>query len=51
MNEIYHEICKECEYLYHCFGRNIGEKIENNDVEDMYLHPSSCKNFYPERKQ
>ena len=51
MNETYHELCKECEYLYHCFGRNIGEKIENNDVENMCLHPSSCKNFYPERKR
>lgn len=51
MNETYHELCKECEYLYHCFGRDTGEKIENNDVSDMYLSIESCSNYYPERKQ
>lgn len=23
---IYHHLCKECEYLYHCFGRDVAEK-------------------------
>lgn len=51
MKETYHYLCKECEHLYHCFGRNIGIKIQNDDVEDMYLSPDNCRDFYPERKQ
>jgi hypothetical protein len=51
MNKYYYSICKECEYLYHCFGRETGEKILNDDIDDMYSHPESCKDFYPERKQ
>lgn len=47
----YYYLCKECEYLYHCFGRNIGEQIENDDVDDMYLSPSHCLNYYPLRQQ
>lgn len=43
----YYCLCKDCEYLYHCFGREIGEKIENDDVDDMYLHVGICKNYYP----
>lgn len=49
--DIYFEICKECEYLYHCFGRDIAMKIKNNDVNDMYLSTQNCMDFYPEIKQ
>lgn len=53
MSEIdyYYDLCKDCEHLYNCFGRDIGEKIENENVDNMYLHPSTCTNYYPERKQ
>ena len=44
-------LCKDCEYLYHCYGREVGERIVNNDVGDMYLHPDNCNNYYPEIKQ
>lgn len=49
--ESYCRLCKECEYLYHCFGRDIAIKIQNNDVEDIYLNPQNCEDFYPEVKQ
>ncbi len=48
MNEYYYRNCEECEYLYHCFGRCIGEKIKDGDTDDMYLYPDACINFYPE---
>lgn len=48
---MYHDVCSECDYLYHCFGRDIGEKIQRGDTDDMYLHPSTCTEYYPERKQ
>lgn len=51
MSEIYFDLCKECEYSYHCFGREIAEKIARGDTDDMHLHPDTCTNFYPERKQ
>ena len=51
MSEQYHYLCYECEYLYHCFGREIGEKIKDGDTDDMYLRPESCSSFYPEREQ
>ena len=47
----YYSLCKECEHLYHCFGRDIGEKIANDDVDDLYLHPSNCNNYYPEIRE
>lgn len=49
--DYYYRLCKECEYLYHCCGREVGQKIVNDDVDDMYLHPDSCSDYYPERKQ
>ena len=49
--ETYHDLCKDCEYFYHCFDRDTAIKIQNDDVENMYLSPQNCKNFYPERKQ
>lgn len=49
--ETYHESCKECEHIIHCFGREVAEKIQNDDVEDMYLSPDNCRDFYPEQKQ
>ena len=47
----YYDLCKDCEHLYHCFGRDIAEKIENEDVNDMYLRPDNCNDYYPEIKQ
>jgi hypothetical protein len=47
----YYDLCKDCEYLYHCFGREIGEKIEKEEVDDMYLCPGTCISYCPERKQ
>lgn len=47
----YYNTCKECEYLYHCFGRELGEQIENNNVHDIHLHSNNCKDYYPEIKQ
>lgn len=49
--DYYYDLCKECEHLYHCFGRDIGKRIEDDNVQDIYLHPDSCRNYYPERKQ
>lgn len=51
MYEEYYRLCKECEYLYHCFAREQAEKIRKNNTEDMYLRPDVCINFYPERKE
>ena len=41
----------QIKYLYHCFGRETGERIENDDVDDMYLRHGGCSDYYPERKQ
>lgn len=49
--DYYYDSCKNCDYLYHCFGREIGEKIQNEDVDDMYLHQNNCNDYYPEQKQ
>ena len=49
--DYYYTLCKECEHLYHCFGRVIGERIEDDGMIDMYLRTDNCKNYYPERKQ
>lgn len=49
--DYYYDLCKECEHLYHCYGRETGEKIQNDNTDDMYLHPSRCNDFYPERKR
>ena len=48
--DYYYSSCKDCEHLYHCFGRDIGERIENDNVDDMYLQSNSCKDYYPEIK-
>lgn len=48
---ICYELCKECEHLYHCFGRDIAEKIQNEDIDDMHLHHNTCTSYQPERKQ
>lgn len=51
MNEnYYYDLCKYCEHLYHCYGRDVGQKISNDSVNDMYVHPNKCNDFYPERK-
>ena len=48
MSEIYYSLCKECEHIYHCFARETAEKIQNDETDGMYLHPSKCDDFYPE---
>ena len=51
MNRTYYfEWCKECSYLYHCYGSEDGERIENDDVNDMYLRRGGCSDYYPEIK-
>lgn len=51
MDEQYYYLCYECEYLYHCFGREMGEKIKDGNTEEIYLRTEACTSFYPERKQ
>ena len=41
---LYFESCKECEYLYHCFGPETAEKIQNDKVE---LRDENCSSYYP----
>lgn len=51
MTEIYHDLCKKCEYNYHCFGNELGRKISNDEIsesDNMYLSPENCKDFYPQ---
>jgi len=47
----YFSLCKECEYLYHCYGRKIAEDIQSGKTEDMYQLNDTCVNYYPEIKQ
>lgn len=42
---------KNVNIFFHCFDRDTAIKIQNDDVENMYLSPQNCRNFYPERKQ
>lgn len=49
--DYYYDLCKDCEYLYHCFGRDTGKKISDGDVDDMCLLAGTCRNFYPELRQ
>lgn len=48
MKDYYYDSCKDCTHLYHCYGRETGEKIEEGNTEDMYQRPGSCRNYYPE---
>lgn len=41
----YYNVCKECEFLYHCYGREIAEQIQNDQTDDMYLRPGVCSDF------
>lgn len=50
MRAYYYWLCEDCEYLYHCFGREVGERIENGEVDDLDLAPGSCRHYYPEVK-
>ena len=47
----YCHLCKECEHVYHCFGKDIGRKIQNEEQTDLYLSPDKCNDFYPEITQ
>lgn len=49
--EYYYSLCKDCEHLYHCHGRDVGQDIQDNKADDMYLMPGNCSDYYPERKQ
>ena len=49
-NDYYCYLCKDCEYLFHCFGREKGIEIIE-DKTDMYLCPDACIDYYPEKKQ
>lgn len=51
MIKFYYSTCKQCEHNYHCFGREIAEKIINGNVESLYLLPGKCDDYYPEVKQ
>ena len=42
----YYDVCKECEFLYHCYGREIAERIQNDQTDDMYLRPGVCSDFF-----
>lgn len=50
IKDYYCDLCKCCEYLYDCYSRDVAEKISSDEVDDMYLHPSRCNDFYPLRK-
>ena len=47
---VYCYLCKDCEYLYHCFGRKEAELIQSGETE-LYLSEESCLIYYPEIKQ
>ena len=47
----YYDLCKDCEHLYHCLGKDICDKIADEDTDDMYLHHGICTSYYPEINQ
>lgn len=47
MNDTYTFMCKHCEYLYHCYGRDIAIKIKGGNCDDLCM-TGNCDNFYPE---
>lgn len=49
MQEEYYYRCCQCEYLYHCFGREEGKKIKNGNT-DLEYSADYCSDFYPEIK-
>lgn len=51
MDNVYYNMCSECEYVYHCFGKEIGRKIQNNETDELELSSDHCKDFYPEQRQ
>jgi hypothetical protein len=51
MGEVYYAMCQECEYVYHCFGKEVGRQIQNNGTDDLELSSYYCKDFYPKQKQ
>lgn len=50
MNETYYDLCKECEHLFHCFGKDAANEIANDEIKDQCI-PGKCNDFYPEVKQ
>lgn len=51
MMDYYYDLCKDCEYLYDCFGREMGKRIEKGETVGLYLNPSTCTSYYPEVEQ
>lgn len=50
MKHYYYDICEYCEFFYSCYGYDEASKIRMGET-NMYLHPSTCNDYYPERKQ
>ena len=49
MSVQYYEMCKECVFTEHCFGREDADRIENNEMTDEdYLRPDVCCDYYPD---
>lgn len=48
MDDTYHFCCVTCEYLYHCYGRDVAQKIQEGDTEDMYELQTKCNDYYPD---
>lgn len=40
--------CKECEYLYHCYGHIEGRKINDGETSLKEVSYWYCSYFYPE---
>lgn len=49
-NIVYHDECRECDNLYHCFGREAAENILEGNPGNLVRIPTACRDFYPERK-
>lgn len=41
----YYDVCKECEFLYHCYGREIAERIQNDQTVLRYRNSDVDKNL------
>ena len=46
----YYSTCAHCEHLYQCYDWDeVAEIICGSTY--LYLHPSTCNDYYPERTQ
>lgn len=46
----YHEECRDCEYLWHCFGPDTAARIQDGDTDGATVYPWRCSSYYPEVK-